>query len=242
MKYTLKLNIKFIVIFLLMLIVLSLASCTSKALQTPTIPTSDTPSITAMPLETPVNTEPVSITELVSIVKDVLTGLAIIIGGWWSYNKFIKNRQNYPRTKITHNITHISLSNKKNLLHVAINIHNTGNILLYIKSAETRIQQVLPLSKDIAKSINSGKDPVLEESRDVEWPCLNLRDSLPENGLEIEPGESDWLSYDFVIEKQIKFVRIYSYVKNVSKKGREIGWCLESFHDLQNTKLTQNKT
>ena len=37
-------------------------------------------------------------------------------------------------------------------------------------------------------------------------------------------GETDEVTYDFLIAENVSEVQVYTYFKNVSKKGREIGW------------------
>ena len=232
-----------VIIFVILPAILFLAGCQTNAPLTPTLPPPVTslPIPTPTPMTTPSSAWPSSVSAWVSVGKDFVTGLAIIVGGWWSYNKFIKRREKYPRSKITHSIMHISLTNDKVLLHITVNISNEGDVLLSLKSAETWIQQVLPLSGETGKLVKSGNDPVLKERREIEWPLLRSRDALSSEGLQIEPGESDWLAYDFVIDKQIEFVRIYSYFKNISQHGREIGWSLENLYDLRSLQIASKK-
>jgi hypothetical protein len=218
-----------VVIFMIIIIVLFIAGCQANTSSLPAIP----PTVTPIP-ETETNSVwPSSLDTWVSVGKDFFTGLAIIVGGWWSYNKFIRQREKFPRSKITHNIVHKPLTNDKVLLHITVNISNAGEVLLRLKSAETRIQQVLPLSGKTGKLVKSGNDPVLRGQLEIEWPLLGSRKALPSKGLQIEPGESDWLSYDFIIDKKVQLVRVYSYLKNVSQRDRDIGWSLETLYDLR---------
>lgn len=36
------------------------------------------------------------------ILESALTGIAIIVGGFWTYKMFVKKREKYPRASINH--------------------------------------------------------------------------------------------------------------------------------------------
>lgn len=225
---------RILAIFLILVFFLFDMGCgiSSSITPSPTPTSNQTPTITPTSETTQTNGWESNVKDWVEIFGGAITALAIIVGGWWSYNKFIKHRLNYPRGQITHTITHTRLINEKIFLHVTVNINNTGDVLLSLESAETWIQQVLPLTKIIKEKIIRGIDPVPNNKLEIEWPLLGSRNKMPESGLEIEPGENDWISYDFVIDKKMKVVRVYSFLQNKRKRGRNIGWTKESYYHL----------
>lgn len=167
--------------------------------------------------------------DLSAIVQAVFTVAAIIGGGFWFY----KRRQRYPRADVTHSITHKALPNGKLLLHVTVTISSKGEVLLSLISGVTRIQQVLPLPSSVLDTINKGLDPVKKGQTEVEWPLIEERKPKWKEGkIEIEPGESDHIDCDFILEGSVKTIEVYSYFKNASKPGKEIGWQLTTVYDL----------
>jgi len=172
--------------------------------------------------------------DITEIVRSFATVAAILVGGVWSYMLFVRTRQRYPRAKIKHEITHRVLSDDKALLHIAVNINNSGDVLLSVVSAQTRIQQVLPTPPEILDSVNQGLDPVQKGKTEIEWPLIGTtrKSHWAKGKREIEPGESDELHYDFVLDSRIQTVEVYTYVKNATKRGREIGWSLTTLYDL----------
>ncbi|MCH7733085.1 MAG: hypothetical protein IIB44_11370 [Candidatus Marinimicrobia bacterium] len=51
--------------------------------------------------------------------------------------------------------------------------------------------------------------------------------------IEIEPNEDDEILCDFLIDKDIQTIQVYSYLKNAEKPGRDIGWGITTIHDLK---------
>jgi hypothetical protein len=72
------------------------------------------------------------------------------------------------------------------------------------------------------------------DSFEYAWPLIGDRtlEYSDDRYLEVEPGESEAIDFDVFIAGDVKVVQIYSYLKNVSKKSREIGWNCTSIHQL----------
>lgn len=168
------------------------------------------------------------------IIYNVLTSIALIVGGFWAYFLFIQNRQKFPRAAIKHQIMQKSLGNGKILLHVIIEVVNLGDVLVDLKSGKVRLLQVLPLDEDINKIIQSGEDPVSDGQSEISWPLMFSRKFLSkERPCEIEPKECESFQCDFVINNYVQTVSIYSFFQNKTKKGRELGWACTTIHDIE---------
>lgn len=165
-------------------------------------------------------------------IESIVTAIGIIVGGYWSYMLFVKQRQKYPRAVITHKIIHKSISDGKVLLNVCATISNIGGVLLSLDHIQTRVQQIRPLHPDILEKIQQGV-PTEKDESEIHWPYLATRESnLNVNDYEVEPKEDDKFYYDFVLDSNVQTVEVYSYIRNVAKGGREIGWNLTTIYDL----------
>jgi len=169
----------------------------------------------------------------IEFYESLATIIALITGGIWGYLLFIKRRQKYPRANVTHFIIHKPLSEDYVLVHVDLSISNSGEVLLSLLTTETRIQQILPVPSEVLDLVNSGIDPVKESETEIEWPLLTLRSCKWKKGeKELEPGETDQTSYDFILSAEIKTIEVYSYIKNITKRGKEIGWGITTVYDI----------
>ena len=171
---------------------------------------------------------------LLRAFQSLFTVAAIVAGGIWTYMLFVRRRQRYPRANITHQIRHYPISDRKVLLRVTVRICNKGEILLSLASGFTRVQQVIPCPVDLCESVGKQEDSANQCEPEVEWPLLREKKLRSQrNKREIEPGETDELHFDFVIDSDVQVVVVYSYLKNVKKRRREIGWNATSIYDLR---------
>src|SRR5579871_2667088 len=83
--------------------------------------------------------------EKVETTQAIVTIVAVFIGGLWTYNAFVKERQEYPHANIEQKISHAELSERLILLTVDIQLSNTGTTQIRVARSVVRVQQVLPL-------------------------------------------------------------------------------------------------
>lgn len=165
--------------------------------------------------------------------RDMAQVIALAVGGVWAYLLFVRGRARFPRASVTHRISHRLLPGGGLLLRVTVVITNSGVIILRIASGFVRVQQVLPLPEYVQELVRKGEDPVAEGGLDVNWTLLGERaQKWGEGAFEVEPGETDEVTCDFVLDDGFETVQVYSYFANVKKRGRDIGWGLTTLYDL----------
>lgn len=187
--------------------------------------------------------------QVMDVVAPAASTLAILVGGWWTYNLFIKNRQSRPKAKISHLIYSERLNDQKMLLRIELKISNIGNVLLQIQSCKTWIQRVTPLYEDQLKLIQDGNSLVDEGKHEVDWVLIDgveiiykenkaavkksdLKTVVENFVPQIEPGEEDFIYFDFIIDAKVQTILIYSYLRNPSIRRRDFGWSLCTIYNI----------
>ena len=90
----------------------------------------------------------------------------------------------------------------------------------------------------LRQTIVQGYNPIPKGKWEVNWPLLQLCEARsPQDDYELEPGESQELHFDFILDAQVQTVAVYSYFKNIAKREREIGWDAASIYDLESGTL-----
>lgn len=170
--------------------------------------------------------------EVADIAQSLITVLAILTGGYL----YFKRRQRFPRAKITHQIADRLISEDKIVIRVVVTVVNQGEVLLSLVSGFTGVQQFAPCPVALLDSLKSKGHIVKEGKFEAEWDCLEEKKIVIANReREVEPGEEDEFNFDFVVSADVKSVLVYSYLKNKSKKGREMGWNKTSVYDLSSS-------
>lgn len=159
--------------------------------------------------------------------------LAILVGGFWTYSLFVRKREQYPRATVTIGAFHEDLSDQWRLLHVVVSVKNTGEVLLRLEKGDIRISQVSPPWEALMTALKHMVVPDSRDLEEIERPALAYKNlEWGESPREIEPGECDEYHFDFVVPSSTRAVQVYTYMKNVSRTDREMGWNTEAFFVL----------
>lgn len=190
------------------------------------------------------------------VIQTTIAILALMVGGIWTYSLFVLKRQRYPKADVEHGFKLVKLTENKNLLIVTVTLRNSGEVVINLRKGEVRISQILPLQSDMLESLNAGRDirkvmiDKIETDKNlwpteiVPWPELHYA-QLTQPRI-VEPGNSEQIVYDVVIDSTVKVVRIQSFCrhsmfnhkKKVALKEKIVvkkipmGWTLSSTHEL----------
>lgn len=163
---------------------------------------------------------------------------AIIFGGYWTYARFIQERHHVPRAAIENIISSEYIDHKLRILRVTVIISNKGDSKIDAKNFLVRIHQINPIdcttgrkcvSDEISKALN-------EKNRDANlfaWPLVSERKFSTDTPLQIEPGETEELNFEFAIKPEIKSIRVYSHIQNESNTIAQMGWHQSNYYDFQ---------
>jgi hypothetical protein len=188
--------------------------------------------------------QPAGIAEALKQVVDILQGIAtivaIIVGGIWTYNLFVKEREEYPHAELTHKISNVPLPTNKILLRIAVEVANSGKTQLKIKNALVRVQQILPLSacssqNECAQSeLTTAASSVAQKQDRFSWPLIAERADNLDAPNEIEPGEKQEFDFEFALSSDVREVRVYFYFKNdtLGNGENEYGWYGSDYYNF----------
>ncbi len=165
-----------------------------------------------------------------TLIKDIITVIAIVTGGLWTYLRFIKGRLCFPQAKLIHEISEVALEESKILVRVTLIVKNIGNTLISIPKCETRIQQIKPLPSELLGKLATN-DIYIDKYAEIKWSTIDNRTVGIKS--EIEPNETDEFVFDFVIDKSIETIIIYTYVENIKKWKHDIGWPKSTIYTLK---------
>jgi hypothetical protein len=171
-------------------------------------------------------------------IQAVITVLAIIVGGFWTYRAFIQQRQSHPRLKIEHRIESWPVSNDQVLLSVNEILTNTGPVMVDLRGGTIRVIQVMPLPQAVARDLPSMQSEPTHCKAEASvynpnvWRVLvDSARNWKSNSVLIEPGESDMVPNEFIIPASIQVVAVYSYISN--PENPNLGWNELTYFDLR---------
>lgn len=171
--------------------------------------------------------------DILSIIASIFLGMGVIGGAIWTYYIYNQRRGRLPKANLSQEVQAIRLTNDKICIHISIRIQNKGDVMISIYSATNIVYKILPLDFLIQRGLEGQGELYDALKKEICWPALDSKDiDWKQKPLEIEPGEDDTSHFDLVIPADIELIQVYTYFRNVKKRGRDIGWHTEQIYDV----------
>ena len=168
--------------------------------------------------------------DVAEIVQGFGVGVAALLGIIWSRFLWGRHREGYPWAKITHRIGTIPIGDHT-VVRLTVEIQNVGKVLMQIDKGHARVQQLLPCTDEQLRKLRDGENEA-KNKPELDWFQLGEKERLDWK-VEVEPGESEELYFDFVLPPGVERIALYSHFENRSKHGRdELGWSKTTTHEL----------
>jgi hypothetical protein len=163
----------------------------------------------------------VNVFDNIEKIASFFTVAAITAGLWWFYRR----REKAPRANVEHTVKFIDLDNGTAYVGVTVIIQNTGNVVIRPKLTEDTTSEVIieELKPYLANHI---------ESDDL-FPTYKLgllggRAFPP--GICVEPGASQRVLFEFIIQGTTTAIRVYSHLDNDYNDG--VAWDMATAHEV----------
>lgn len=165
-----------------------------------------------------------------SAAANMATVVAIAVGAWWTYSRFIRQRTEQPRATLSYRAAHRTLGGEAWLLRVSVKAANSGTVLLGVRELRCEIQQVVPPGSETLAKLKTRE--LINERDEADLDCIRCYEQEWEAGeVEIEPKESESFDFDFVVDRETETVLIYADLPN-SERSDGAGWQATGFYDF----------
>lgn len=178
-------------------------------------------------------------------LKSLTDMAAIIIAGLWTYNRFIKTREDYPYPKIQHRIEDYYPDDGFVYISVFVTVTNEGKTKLDLGNGKIFLRQVSHLSDENSKLLDAAikefredevkkgeiKNLFMDDGQRIGWETIGRREWRQLRGgmKELEPGQTREIQFDFIVlEDDIQIVEAISYFTYAKSS-----WELSTIHPLK---------
>jgi hypothetical protein len=160
-------------------------------------------------------------------IQSLATIVALAVAAWW----VLRRRRTYPRANFTHLVTHVALNDELNLIRLAVEIENIGDVLLRLDESSAGLQQVVPVPDQLRPALQARTALIGSSQSEIEWPFLDAR-RRNLIGRYIEPGESAAFHFELFASRSVRCVLVYSYFRNVTRPGDQ-GWNTSTLYEIK---------
>ena len=167
----------------------------------------------------------------------IATVVLICVGGVFAYRRLQLFRTFEPHLTISHEVAHRFIGDSYTHIDVTATLRNSSRVQVEILEGNFLIQQISPESDEEIERLYAEVF-IGQEQQEMQWTILDRIDLSWQRGeLIVEPGEAHPESYDFIVPREVKTVRIYTYFDNSRfSPGAQSteGWVASTVYDIVN--------
>jgi hypothetical protein len=164
----------------------------------------------------------------IGITKDILTIVALALGGFWSLRIYVKQRNDAFAVDVKQSVVVIQIPHRW-LLKVTATISNVGETRVELTPWRYPADVLLPLTPEVEKAMATAA--AFSESS-APWPAIAGATLSDEDfGFYIEPGATQAESANIILPTWVEAVEVYSFFSGPPDLTR--GWWDRTFIDLR---------
>lgn len=153
----------------------------------------------------------------ISIVKDLMTIVALVLGGLWTFRIYLKQRTDASALDLTQSVLVLCLPNGGWLLKLTVRLKNVGKTQVQVTEWTYRADVLLPLT-DEGERMTATPNGFSE--RESPWPVYGeVTLTGADFGFAIEPGATQSESANLVLPADLDVVQVYTFIYSPSSRG-----------------------
>jgi len=144
-----------------------------------------------------------SLKEIVEMVAHIVSTIAILVGGVWTYLLFVRGRRDKSQGMVSFDqVTDYALDAEQRFIKVVARCKNTGGVVLHAFWVHASIQEIV--------------DATLKDQREdgeCPWRIVDSCDAnFTGDDWLLEPGEEGSLSLDFIVPISVRAAQVHVMV------------------------------
>ena len=143
---------------------------------------------------------------------------------------YLRGREHIPHLTMTLSVERVPVSMTYDVVVASLDAKNTGSGLCTVTDVNWMVVAVSPYDDETVNSLMEEFGGATDLSQEEEFPWYKVAERPVKVDLLIEPGETEQLTQEFVIESVIGTTITSAYVVNGSEPRLTDGWYRRSLH------------
>ena len=158
------------------------------------------------------------------------TATAFLATLYVAQRNYLRGREHIPHLTTTLSIERVAVSKTYDAIAASLEAQNTGSGLCTVKEVNWMVVAVSPYDDETVNLLVEEFEGESDLSQEEEFPWHLVAERTVQVDLLIEPGETEQLTQEFVIESRVETTITSAYVVNGSYPKRTDGWYRRSLH------------
>ena len=141
-----------------------------------------------------------------------------------------RSREHIPNLSMELQVQRVPASQLYDAVIVTLDAKNTGTGLCEIEEVQWSVGVLSPYDDSVVVEMQDEFDNRLDDDREYEFPWREVKRDSAKCIAEIEPNETEQITYDFTIPTEPFAIVVSAWVPNASEPKVAEGWYRRTVH------------
>ena len=158
-----------------------------------------------------------------TVVATAATATAFLLTLYNVQANFWRKREHVPHLTMILRIQRTKASPSLHVITATLDAKNTGSALCEINRITWDVRVIAPYDDERVEQLKNDFERAVREEPETrtEFPWDPLEDRETVHALDVEPGESDQVTEDFIVPPEATTITVAAYVHNAGKDGAD---------------------
>lgn len=158
------------------------------------------------------------------VVGTTGTASAVMVTLYVADRNYRRGREHVPNLSMELHVQRVPASQLYDAVVVTLDAKNTGTGLCEIEEVQWSVRVMSPYDNDDVVEIQDDFDNRPDDDREYEFPWHEVKRDATNCIVEIEPNETEQITYDFTIPSELGAIVVSAWVPNASEPKIAEGW------------------
>ena len=178
----------------------------------------------------PVFIASIDVWRLGMVVGTTGTATAVMVTLYVADRNYRRSREHVPNLSMELRVQRVSASQLYDAVVVTLDAKNTGTGLCQIEEVQWSVMVMSPYNDDDVVEIQGDFDNRPDDDREYEFPWHEVKRDSMKCIAQIEPNETEQITYDFTIPSELGSIVVSAWVPNASEPKIAEGWYRRTVH------------
>lgn len=164
------------------------------------------------------------------VVGTTGTASAVMVTLYVADRNYRRSREHIPNLSLELRVQRVPASQHYDAVVVTLNAKNTGTGLCKIEEVQWSARVMSPYDDNVVVAIQDEFDNRPDYEQEYEFPWHQVKSDSTKCIAEIEPNETEQITYDFTIPTEPVAIVISAWVPNASEPRVADGWYRRTVH------------
>ena len=164
------------------------------------------------------------------VIGSAGTATAFLATLFIAQRNYLRSREHIPHLTMNLSVERVAISKTYDFIVASLEAQNTGRGLCTVKEVNWMVVAVSPYDDDAVDQMVEEFESDTDLTQEKEFPWHEITKRSVNVDLQIEPGETEQLTQDFVIKSEIEATITSAYVVNDSDPKLTDGWYRRALH------------